>query len=241
MWADWLHQLCCLCVPNVLGRGTKSELGTYVTTSSMLSPGSPTLQSRDNVISRPACGQIGYITPAVLGGGQPHKTARMRANRLHDPLLSRGSPPLQSVGQRHKWARMRADWLHHPCCLGGPRHLRAADKIRIAPTCGRIGYITLGVSGVPNAEEQGTKSEVGPHVGTLATSPLLSRGSPMLQSGGQKQRWVHMWAHWLHQPCCLWGPQCFGAGDEIRSGPVCDFIIHAVSGVPNTSKQGTTS
>ena len=48
------------------------------------------------------------------------------------------------------------------------------------PTCGRFGYITLAVSGVPNALKRWTKSEYGQHVGGLATSPLLSRGSPTL-------------------------------------------------------------
>ena len=47
------------------------------------------------------------------------------------PLRSGRSPTLQSVEQNQKW-----------------------------PTCGRIGYITPAIWGVPNASECGTKSEV---------------------------------------------------------------------------------
>ena len=81
-------------------------------------------------------------------------------------------------------------------------------------------------------------------MGKLAMQPLLSRGSPMLQSGGQNQKWsksgrigyitcavwgiadaskegtksevAHKWADWLHDPCHLGGPQCFKAGKKIR-------------------------
>ena len=160
------------------------------------------------------------------------------------PLLSRGSPTFQSGGQNHRWAHIWAVWLHHTCCLGDPQRFRAGDKIRCGPTCGRFGYITPAVSGIPNASKRGTKSDAGPHVGGLATSPLLSRGSPTLQSGGQNQMRAHMWAVWLHHPCCLGGPQRFKAGDKIRGGPTCGwfgYITLAVSGVPNASKRGTKS
>ena len=162
------------------------------------------------------------------------------------PLLSRGSPPLQSGGQNQKW-----------------------------PTSGQSGYITPAVSGIPTASERGAKSEVahlwakwlhhpcrlgdphrfraggkirsGPQVGKVATSPLPSRGSPPLQSGGQTQKWptsgqsgyvtpavsgiptasergaksemAHKWAKWLRHPCHLVDPHRFRAGGKIRSGP----------------------
>ena len=104
------------------------------------------------------------------------------------PLPSWGSPPLQSGGENQKW-----------------------------PTCGQSGYVTPTVSGIPTVAERGAKSEVahlwanwlrhpcrlgdphrcraggkirsGPLVGKVATSPLPSRGSPPLQSGGQNQKW----------------------------------------------------
>ena len=162
------------------------------------------------------------------------------------PLLSRGSPPLQSGGQTQKW-----------------------------PTSGQSGYVTPAVSGIPTASERGGKSEVphkrakwlrhpyrigdlhrfraggkirsGPSVGKVATSPLPSRGSPPLQSGGQNQKWptkgqsgyvtlavsgipaaseqggksrvAHNWAKWLRHPCCLGDPHRLRAGGEITIGP----------------------
>ena len=174
------------------------------------------------------------------------------------PLPSRGSPPLQSGGQNQKW-----------------------------PTCGQGGYVTLAVSGIPTAAERGAKSEVahlwarwlrhpcrlgdphrcraggkirsGPLVGKVATSPLPSRGSPPLQSGGQNQKWptcgqggyvtravsgiptaaergaksevAHLWARWLRHPCRLGDPQRCRAGGKIRSGPLVDKV--ATSPLPS--------
>ena len=161
-------------------------------------------------------------------------------------LPSRGSPPLQSGGQNQRW-----------------------------PTSGQNGYLTPAVSGIPTASERGAKSEVahkwakwlphpcrlgdphrfraggkirsGPQVGKMATSPLPSRGSPPLQSGGQNQKWptsgqsgyltpavsgiptasergaksevAHKWAKWLPHPCRLGDPHRFRAGGKTRSGP----------------------
>ena len=162
------------------------------------------------------------------------------------PLPYRGSPPLQSGGQNQKW-----------------------------PTSGQIGYLTPAVSGIPAIAERGARSEVahkwanwlphpcrigdprrcraggkirsGPQGGKLATSPLLYRGSPPLQSGGQNQKWptsgqsgylapavsgipaaterkaksevAHKWAKWLPHPCRIGDPRRFRAGGKIRSGP----------------------
>ena len=162
------------------------------------------------------------------------------------PLPSRGSPPLQSGGQNEKW-----------------------------PSSGQSGYVTPAVSGIPTASERGAKSEVahkwakwlrhpcrlgdphrcragkkirsGPQVGKVATSPLPSRGSPPLRSGGQNQKWpssgqsgyitpavsgiptasergaksevAHKWTKWLRHPCRLGDPHRLRAGVKIRSGP----------------------
>ena len=111
-----------------------------------------------------------------------------------------------------------ARWLHNPCRPGGPYRFRAGGKIRS-----------------------------GPQVGKVATLPLPSRGSPMLQSGGQNQKWptsgqggyitpaawgvptasergavsegAHKWARWLHNPCRLGAPHRCRAGGRIRGGP----------------------
>ena len=162
------------------------------------------------------------------------------------PVPYRGSPPLQSAGQNQKW-----------------------------PTSGQSGYLTPAVSGSPTAAERGAKSEVahkwakwlphpcrigephcfraggkirsGPQVGKVATSPLPYRGAPLLQSGGQNQKWptsgqsgyltpavsgiptaaerraksevAHKWAKWLPHPCRIGDPHRCRAGGRIRSGP----------------------
>ena len=162
------------------------------------------------------------------------------------PLPPPGSPPLLSGGQNQKW-----------------------------PTSGQGGYITPTASGIPTASKRGAKSEVahtwarwlhnpcrlgdqhrfkaggkirsGPYMGKVATSPLLPRGSPPLQSGGQNQEWptsgqdgyitpaasgiptaskrgaksevAHTWARWLHNPCRLGDQHRFKARGKIRSGP----------------------
>ena len=124
------------------------------------------------------------------------------------PLLSRGSLPLHSKGQNQKWqtcgqsgyvtpavsgiltaaergaksevAHLWAKWLRHPCRLGDPHRFRAGGKVRS-----------------------------GPLVGKVATSPLPSRGSPPLNSGGQNQMW----------------PICGQSG----------YVTPAVSGMPTAS------
>ena len=180
------------------------------------------------------------------GGGGGIRSGPLVGKMATSPLPSRGSPPLQSGGQNQKW-----------------------------PTCGQNGYVTPAVSGIPTAAERGAKSEVahlwakwlrhpcrlrdphrfraggkirsGPQVGKMATSPLPSRGSPPLQSGGQNQKWptsrqngyvtpavsgipnaarrgaksevAHLWAKWLRHPCRLGDPHRFRAEGKIRSGP----------------------
>ena len=174
------------------------------------------------------------------------------------PLLSRGSPPLQSGGQNQK-----------------------------GPTCGQSGYVTQAISGIPTVAERGAKSEMahlwarwlwhpcrlgdphriraggkirsGPLAGKVATSPLPSRGSPPLQSGGQSQKSptcgqrgyvtpavsgiptasergaksevAHLRAKGLRHPCRLGDPPRFRAGGKIRRGPLVEKV--ATSPLPS--------
>ena len=95
----------------------------------------------------------------------------------------------------HKWAQ----WLHNPYTLRDPRHFKAGEKIRSGPQRGQSGYITPtgghnqkkahkwaqwlqtpAACAVPNASEQGTKSEV-----------------------------PHKCAQWVNNPFVLGGPQHF--------------------------------
>ena len=99
------------------------------------------------------------------------------------PLRSRGSPPLQGRGQNQKW-----------------------------PTCRQSGYVTPAVSEIPTALERGGEIRSGPLLGTVATSPLPSPGSPPLQSRGQNQKW----------------PTCGQSG----------CITSDISGIPTASQRG---
>ena len=269
-WAKWLRHPCRLGDPHRFRAGGKIRSGPQVgkmATSPLPSRGSPPLQSGGQNHKWPTCGQNGYVTPAVSGiptaserraksdvsgiptasprGGGGVRSGPLVGKMATSPLPSRGSPPLHSGGQNQKW-----------------------------PTCGQNGYVTPAVPGIPTASERGAKSEVahkwakwlshpcrlgnpdrcraggkiisGPLVGKMATSPLPSRGSPPLQSGGQNQKWptsrqngyvtpavsgiptasergaksevAHLWAEWLRHPCRLGDPHRFRAGGKIRSG-----------------------
>ena len=190
------------------------------------------------------------------------------------PLPSRGSPPLQSGGQNQKWPTSRKV-ATSPLPSRRSPPLQSGEENQKWPTSGQSGYVTPTISGIPSAPERGRKSEVahkwakwlhhpcrlgdphrfraggkirsGPQVGKVATSPLPSRGSPPLQSGGQNQKWptcgqsgyitpavsgiptaserrgksevATWWGKWLRHSCRLGHPHRFRAGRVIRSGP----------------------
>ena len=235
-----------------------------VAMSPLPSQGSPPLRSGGENQKWPTCGQSGYVTPAVSG-----------------------IPTASERGGKSEVAHLWAKWLRHPCRLGDPHRCRAGGGNQKWPTCGQSGYVTPAVSGIPTAAERGAKSEVahlwakwlrhpcrlgdphrfraggkirsGPLVGKVATSPLPSRGSPPLQSGGQNQKWptsgqsgyvtpavsgiptasergeksevAHLWAKWLCHPCRLRDPHRSEAGGEIRSGPLVGKV--AMSTLPS--------
>ena len=205
-------------------------------TSPLPSRGSPALHSGGQNQKWPTCGQGGYVTPAILG-----------------------IPTASERGAKSEVAHLWARWLRHPCRLGDPHRCRAGGGNQKWPTCGQSGYVTPAVSGIPTASERGGKSEVahlwarwlrhpcrlevphrcraggkirsGPLVGKVATSPLPSRGSPPLQSGGGKSEVAHLWARWLLHPCRLGDPHRCRAGGEIRNGPLVGKV--AMSPLPS--------
>ena len=255
-WAKWLCHHCRLGDPHRFraGGGIRSgPQGGKVATSPLPSRGSPPLQSRGQNQKWPTSGQSGYVTPVV--SGIPAASERRGKSEV-----------------AHLWAK----WLRHPCRLGDPNRFREGGGNQNWPTSWQSGYVTPAVSGIPTASERGGKSEVahklakwlrhpcrlgdphrlraggkirsGPQVGKVATSPLPSRGSPPLRSGGQNQKWptcgqsgyvtpavsgiptaserggksevAHLWAKWLCHPCRLGDPHRFGAEGKIRSAPL---------------------
>ena len=196
-WAKWLRHPCRLGDPHRLRAGGKIRSGPQVgkvatsplpsrgspplqsggkirsgpqmgqvATSALPSRGSPSLQSREVNQKWPTSGQSGYVTPRRLG--DPHRfraRGKIRSGPqvskvATSPLPSRGSPALQSEEENQKW-----------------------------PSSGQSGYVTSAVSGIPTASEQRGGIRGGPLMGKVATSPLPSRGSPPLKSGGQNQKW----------------------------------------------------
>ena len=133
----------------------------------------------------PTSGHSGYITPVFSGIPNAQHGEKIR-NGPHvgkvatSPVPSRGSP-MPSTGRKSERAHNWEQWLHHPCLLGAPQ-CPARGENQKWPTTRHSGCITPAFSGVPNAEHE-EKIRNGPHVGTLTTSPLPSRGSPMLSTG----------------------------------------------------------
>ena len=242
-WAKWLRHRCRLGDPHRFRAGRKirsaPQVGTVATSplrfgiphrfraggggelrrgptvgkvamSPLAYRASPPLQSGAKNQKWPTSGQSGYVTLAVPGiptvseRGGKSEVAHKWEQWLHHPFVS-GIPTASEQGGKSDVAHKLAKWLHLPCHLGDTHRFRAGCKIRS-----------------------------GPLVGKVATSPLPSRGSPPLQSGGENQTWptsgqsgyitpavsgiptvaerggksevAHKWAKWLHHPCCL--PPC---------------------------------
>ena len=225
-WAKWLPHPCRIGDPHRCRAGGKIRSGPQVgklATSPLPHRGSPPLHSGGQNQKWPPSGQSGYLTPAVSGNptaserGQNQKWPTSGQIGYLTPAVS-GIPTAAERGAKSEVAHKWAKWLPHPCRIGDPHRCRAGGKIRS-----------------------------GPQVGKVATSPLLYRGSPPLQSGGQNQKWptsgqigyltpaasgsptasergaksevAHKWAKWLPHPCRIGDPHHCRAGGKIRSGP----------------------
>ena len=157
-----------------------------------------------------------FTSSLSLRAGGKIKSGPQVGEMATSPLPYRGSPPLRSGGQNQKWptsgqngyltpavsgiptasergaksevAHKWAKWLPHPCRLGDPHRFRVGGKIRSGPQVGEMATSPLLSRGSPPLQRWG-KIRSGPQVGKMATSPLPSRASPPLQSGGQNQKW----------------------------------------------------
>ena len=225
LWARWLRHPCRLGDPHRFRAGGQNQ-------------------------KWPTCGQGGYVTPVASGiptaseRGDKIRSGPLVGKVATSPLPSRGSPPFQSGGLKSEVAHLWARWLRHPCRLGDPHRFRAGGQNQKWPTCGQGGYVTPAVSGITTASERGDKIRSGPLVGKVATSPLPSRGSPPLQSGGTKSEVAHLWARWLRHPCRLGDPHRFRAGGQNQKWPTCGqggYVTPAVSGITTASERGAKS
>ena len=184
-------------------------------TSPLPSRGSPPLQGRGAKLE--VAHKSVYVTPA-------------------------GIPSASERGAKSEVAHLWAKWLRYPCRLGDSTSpLQSGGQNQKWPTCEQNGYVIFAVSGIPTASERGAKSAVahlwgkwlrhpcrlgdphrfraggkirrGPLVGKMATSPLPSRGSQPLRSGGSQN---HKW------------PTCGQNG----------YVTCAVSGIPTDCRAG---
>ena len=89
----------------------------------------------------PTSGPDGYIAPTAWGGGGASQRFRAGDKIRSGPLLSKGATETLAPG-------------------GSPK-LHSGGEYQRWPTTSPGGYITPAAWGVPNALEQGTKSEVG--------------------------------------------------------------------------------
>ena len=179
------------------------------------------------------------------------------------PLPYRGSPPLRSGGQHQKWPTSGQVGYLTPAVSGIPAEgkirsgpqvgklatsplpyrgsppLQSGGQHQKWPTSGQIGYLTPAVSGIP-AEG---KIRSGPQVGKLATSPLLYRGSPPLQRGGQNQKWPTS-GRLATSPLPYRGSPPLHSGGQNQKWPTSGqigYLTLAVSGIPAASEWGAKS
>ena len=127
----------------------------------------------------------GLATSPLPSKGSPHVTAENRTSKSPQLGLLATSPlPFKGSPMAHTKSEQAHKWVHW---LGHPCHL-----------------------GVPRALRVGDKFGSGPKVATL---PLPSTGSPMLQATGQNQKWP------------IYG--------------LIGYVTPTAWGVPNASKLGT--
>ena len=235
-----------------------------VATSLLPSWGSPALQSGGQNQKGPTCGKRGYVTPSVSGiptaseRGVKSEVAYLRPKWLRHPCRLRDPQPFGAGGKKRRGPHV-GKVATSPLPSRGSQLLQSGVEIQKEPTCGQTGYVSPAVSGIPTASEREAKSERGPCLSKVATSPLPCRGSPPLHSEGKNQKWstcgqggyvtsavseiptapergaksevAHLWAKWLRHPCGLGDPDRFRAGDKIRRSPLVGKV--ATSPLPS--------
>ena len=209
MWTMWLRHPCRLGDSHCFRAGGEIQKWPTCGQSGYVTPafrGSPPLQSGG------AKSEVAHLWAMWLRHhcrlGDPHcfkaggkiRSGPLVGNVATSPLPSRRSPLLQSGGDIQKWPTCGQCGYVTPASRGSPPLHRGGQNQKW-PTCGQFGYVSPTVSGIPTAAERGGKMGSGPLVDNVATSPLPSRGSPLLQSGGGNSEVAHFWAMWLRYPC----------------------------------------
>ena len=124
-------------------------------------------------------------------------------------------------GGESEVAHLWAKWLRHPCRLGDPHRFRAGGKVRSGPIMGKVATSPLLSRGSPPLESRGGGgSEVAHQWAKWLRHPCRSGDPHRFREGGGKSEVAHLWAKWLRHPCRLGDPHRFRAGGKIRSGPI---------------------
>ena len=197
-WANWLPHPCRLGGPHRLGAGGKIRTGPQVGELATSPPpyrGASPPQSRGQSQKWPTSGEIGYLTPAVLG-----------------------SPTASERGAKSEMAHKWANGLPHPCRIGEPQRFRAGGKIRSGPQVGKLATSPLPYQGAP-PPQSGGQNQKWPTSGQIGYLTPAVLESPTASERGAKSEVAHKWANWLPHPCHIREPQCLRAGGKIRSGP----------------------
>ena len=195
-------------------------------TSPLRSQGSPNKGTKSKVPHKWA--ELLYH-PCVLGGpqtrGQSQRCPTSGQNFYITPAFC-GGPHTRGQSQRcPQVGRISTS----PLRLGGPQTRGQSQR---CPTNGQNCYITPAFLGVP---KQGDKVKGGPQVGTIATSPLHSRGSP---NKGTKSKVTGKWAKLLYHPCVSGVPK---QGDKVKGAPQVGGIATSPLRSRGSPNKGTKS
>ena len=117
------------------------------------------------------------------------------------------------------WAR----WLRQPCRLGDPDRFRAGGKIKSGPIIGKVATSPLPSRGSRPLERRG-ENQKWPTSGQSGHVTLAVSGIPTASEQGGKSRVAHKWATWLCHPCRLRDPHRFRAEGNIKSGPIIGSV-----------------
>ena len=196
----------------------------------------------------PTCGQIGYATPAVSGTptaaerGAKSEVAQLWAKWLRHPR-NLGIPTASERGEKSEVAHLWAKWLRHPCRLGDPHRFRAGGESKVAHLWAKWLRHPCRL-GDPRRCRAGGEIRSGPLVGKVATSPLLSRGSQALQSGGGSLKWPTCGqSGYVTLPSVSGIPPAAERGGN-QKWPTCGqigYVSPAVSGIPTAAERGGKS